>query len=361
MMNKKKLSSLQFACLVCFPILSLYSGIGAYNLTKITGVDSYLSILVAYVLGISLYLLFKIIFFYKEDLNILDKNKYLFGDTLGNIINIIMNLLILFIGVILLYNISNFAISQFLDQTPILIFMIMIGIILVYNVSKGILNIARVAVIFLILVFLLTLFGSVGLLPHFQSDYLKPFLEFGVGRAVHGGIEIALMNILPNFLLLIVPRNKIQNDQHLGRKMFLFYTFAFLLIFVVNILTMGTLGIYLVRLYQYPEYTVLQKISLFDFIDRIENFIYIKWILTSVICLSLVLYHVGKLFSKIKIEIRSTVLMIVMIVIALNIFKNNTYFYMISYSIFPYVCLGLLFIYLIIGVNVLVRKILEAK
>ena len=56
--------------------------------------------------------------------------------------------------------------------------MIVIGIIVVLNVSKGIVNIARVAVIFLILIFILSLFNIFGLVPHFKVDYLKPYIAY---------------------------------------------------------------------------------------------------------------------------------------------------------------------------------------
>ena len=358
-MNKGKLSLLQFSCLICFPIFSLYSDVFSYYLNKVTGVDSYLSILIAYLGGIVLYFLFRTIFLYKEDFNILEKNCYLFGNILGNIINVIMNFILMFIGIMFLYHISDFVISEFLDQTPVIVFMIILGSIIVYNVSKGIVNISRVAVIFLAIIFILTLFGCIGLIPYFKIQNLKPVLEFGMGRVMYGSVNMIIMNIVPMFLLLIIPKNRIGNDSNIGKSLFLFYSLSFLFVLIIHILTIGVYGIYLVRLYQYPEYITLQKISLFHFIGRIENFICIRWILTSVISISLVLYHIGKLFPMIKAKVSGSFLMGIMILFSLIIFRNNNVYYMICYSVFPYLCFILFFIYFIIWVNILIRRLLS--
>ena len=161
------------------------------------------------------------------------------------------------------------------------------------------------------------------------------------------------------FSILIIEKNKIVSDANINKKLFIFYTFAFLTIFISNFLTLGTLGVYLTRLYQYPEYIVLQQISLFNFVDRIENFIYIKWVLTSVICLSLIIYHVCKMFYDTNVKFSSPIITVLMIALSLIFFQTNTYFYTVSYYIFPYICAFLLAIYIIIGINILLRLMIN--
>ncbi len=356
-MNKNKISTTQFACLISFPIYSFYSGISSYNIVKISGVDSYLSILISYFLGILCSTIFFIIYHYKNNNNIYQKNILLFGKLLGTTINIIINICIFIIGSLLLYHISNFIISQLIDEMPIITFMIILGLIVIYTVSKGINNITRIAIIFFITSTILTLFSYFGILPHFQIKNITPFLEYGPKRVLSAGIELVLINIIPTFLLLIIKKNEIQPNKDLNKKLFFFYTISFLLILIENILTMGALSIYLVKLYQAPEYVVLQKISLFHFIDRIENFIYIKWILTSIVSLSLIVYHIRETFNKANKNFTSSIIMITMIIFSYNFFKTNTFFYTICYYILPYICLILFIIYTIIALNILIKKI----
>lgn len=358
-MNKNKLTITQFACLIVFPILALFSGIGTHNTIKISEIDSYISVIYSYLLGFIPLLLFMLIFNYKKELNITDKIKYLFGNILGTIINYIINILVLCIGIVLLYNISNFAISQFLAETPLLVFMLMLGTILVYNVSLGIENISRVAIIFLFIICILTVISTSGILPNFEMSNIKPILENGYTNPMKGGLILTLTNVIPTFILLIIPKTKIENNEKINKYLIIFYTLAFIFAFLAMLLTIGSLGIYLCDIYQYPEYTVLKKISLFKFLDRIENFIYVKWILSSVICLSLIIYYLNISIKKDSKKILPIIIVGITIYLALNTFKNNTMFYNFILNVYPYICLLLLSVFLIIGVNIIIRKIID--
>lgn len=353
--NNNKLTITQYSCLIFFPILALFSGIGTHNTIKIAGIDSYLSVIYSFLIGIIPLTIFLLIFNYKKELNIKEKIKYLFGNILGNIICFIINVLVLCIGFVLLYNISNFAISQFLAETPLLVFMITIGIVLVYNVSLGIENISRVAIIFLGIIFILTIISTTGILPNFETSNLKPFLENGYMPPLKGAITLTLTNVIPIFILLIVPKEKVENNKKLDKYIVLFYTLAFIFAFLAILLTIGSIGIYLCDIYQYPEYTVLKKISLFEFLDRIENFIYIKWILSSVTYLSLIIYYLNISIKKDSHKIMPILIISAMIFLALNIFENNTIFYNFILNIYPYICLLLFIIFFIIALNIIIR------
>ena len=358
-MNKEKVSNIGFSSLITFPILALFSGIGTHNTIKIAEVDSYISVFLAYILGFIPLLLFLLIFNYKKELSIVDKIKYLFGNILGTIINYIIDILFLLIGVTLFFSINNFAISQFLAETPIIVLMLLIGLVLVYNVNYGIETISRVGIIFLGIIFILTVISTSGIIPHFEMSNIKPTLENGIIPPLKGGLTLILTNIVPIFVLLIIPKDKIRNDKNTNKSLIIFYTIAFIFAFLAILLTVGSLGIYLCDIYQYPEYTVLKKISLFNFLDRIENFIYMKWILSSFSCLSLIIYYLNVSIKKDSRKIMPTIIVGSMIYIALNVFKNNTIFYNFILNIYPYICLLLLSIYIIIGINIIVRILLS--
>lgn len=357
--KKSNFTWVQFSCLIIFPILSLFSGIGTSNIIQFSKVDASFSVLFAYFIGLLILLLFLYIFNYKKELNITEKIIYLFGKYFGVFLNVLINILIFMIGIVLIYNISNFAISQFLSETPLVVFMALFGILLVYNVSLGIENIARVSIIFFGIICFLTLISTFGILPDFDFSNLKPFLENGIQKPLEGGIILMLTNIVPIFTLLMVEKDRIKDEKKVNKNLFYFYSFAFFLAFLACLLTIGSLGIYLCQIYQYPEYTVLKKISLFDFIDRIENFIYIKWILSSFICLSLILYYISQSIRKESGRIIPVIVMALIITASLYLFKNNTIFYKFGASIFPYLNLLLLVIFTIIGINIFIRNRLK--
>ena len=359
--SKDKLSNIQFACLIVFPVLALFSGIGTHNTIKIAEVDSYISVFLAYILGFIPLLLFMLIFNYKKELDLKDKVKSLFGNILGTIINFLIYIFIFVIGATLFLSISNFAISQFLAETPVFVFMLFLGFVLLYNVSLGIENISRVSIIFLAIIFLLTIVSTAGIIPHFEMSNIKPILENGIMSPLKGGVALALINVVPIFVLLIVPKDKIQDNEKTNKYLVAFYTLAFSFIFLAMLLTIGSLGIYLCDVYQYPEYTVLKKISIFNFIDRVENFVYVKWILSSVSCLSLIIYYLNASIKNTSKKLLPAIIIILMIYFSLKIFVNNTVFYKFILNVFPFICLFLLCIYVVIGVNIIVRKIIKLE
>ena len=148
----------------------------------------------------------------------------------------------------------------------------------------------------------------------------------------------------------------IKDNKNTNRYLIILYSIAFLFAFLTVFLTLGSLGIYLSKLYQYPEYTFLKKISLFNFLDRVENIIYIKWIFNCCVSLSLVIYYISFGIKKTSNKIVPSICYIIMIIVSLYIFKNNTIFYNFCLDIFPYINLGLLLIFVIIGINIFIRK-----
>ena len=356
MNNKTKFKSIQFACLIVFPILSLFTGIGTHNIIKIANVDSYMSPIIGGVLGIIVLLMFIYIFNYEPDKTIIEKNKYLFGNILGTIINYIISILFLFIATSLIYNISNFVISQFLAETPILVFMIILGIILIYNVSKGIENISRVGIIFFGIILILTVISTLGTIPTVELSNIKPILEYGIDKPIIGGLFLILGDIVPLFSLLIVKKNYLIDKDKSTKYLVLFYILAIILISMAMFLTISSLGIYLSTTYQFPEYTVLKKITLFGFIDRIENFVYIKWMISAIMFLSIIIYYVSYNVNKNSLVVVPTILVGIIIPISLYLFKNNTIFENFTSNIYPYIGLLLLLIFIIISINIFIRK-----
>lgn len=359
MNNNIKFTSFQFATLICFPILALFSGIGTYNVIRIARVDSYISPIISSIFGIIVLMMFLYIFNYLPDKNLPEKNKVLFGEVLGTFINYIICILFLIIGIVLIYNVSNFAVSQFLSETPLIVFMILLGIVLLYNVSLGIENISRVGIIFLGIIFILTFISTFGILPTVELSNIKPMLEYGIEKPLIGGLFLFIVNIVPIFSLLIVEKNTLIDTNKTSKYLTIFYFIALLFIFLAIFFTISSLGIHLSLEYQYAEYTVLKKISLLNFIDRIENFIYIKWILSSIMFLSIIIYYISKTVHKnSKIIVPSGVIGII-IYISLYLFKNNTKFYNFTSNILPYMCLMLFIIFIIIWINIFIRKLLR--
>ena len=356
-MNKNKLSTWQFATLITFPILSFYNAITSYNITKYANQNSYLSIIISFFLSLILLYCFYTILTYKKELTITQKNKYIFGSLIGTIINIIININIFLIGTILFYLLNNFIILEYLDKTSITILMIILGLLLIYNNSKGIINIARTSVIFFIIIILLNLIEIIGLTPIFNFSNLLPILDNRKLPIIKGSINILLTNITPIFTLLIMNYSSISPTKKLKKRILTLYTISFLFILIENILTTGTLGIYLTKIYQHPEYIALQQISILNFIERIENFIYIKWILSCIITLSIIINHINLSINKHN-KLHINIAIVTLMIFTSNIiFKTNTYLYTIANHILTPISIIQFLLYLFITINIIKKRI----
>ena len=356
-MNNKKISNLEFSILTTSPILSLYSGIGLYIIINKSNIDAYISILISIIWGLLYLGLFLIIFNYKPDISLPDKIIKLFGKGLGTVINYIINILLISICILPIYSTSNFIVSQFLSVTPIIIILILIFIVSFYNSSKGIETISRTAIVLFIIIIILGLINICGLIPKFELTNLKPILAKGINKPTITSISFFLTNLVPIITSLIIPKNNIVNNDKTTKYLIYFLIISLIFVFIDTTLTIGVLSEDLIKILPHPEYIVLKKISIFEFIDRIENIIYIKWILSVFIHFNLSIYYISNSINK-KDKQKLLPLIIITIIIMLSkiLFKNNTEFKMYIKNIYPYINIILLIIIIIITTNIIIRQ-----
>jgi len=357
MTKNNKINTFQYSILIMFLILSSFSGIGFHNIVKISKVDCYISIIISYFLGLIILGLTLYISNYEPDKNIHEKIYCLFGKVLGGIINLIINIVVIIISVVLIYGICNFIVSQYLSETPILIIGLMLEIVVIYTVSKGIETIVRSNIIFLVIALSLSALSFISLFPQIDTSNLKPFLEHGLSNPIKGGIVITLTNIVPIIAILIIPKNRIINYPKVPKYLLFTYTLSYIIMLLITIKTISVLGINLTQIYQHPEYIVLKKISILNFFDKVENIIFIKWILSSFSSLTILVYFLSNSIKKgTTKKLLPAIVVAIIITISHLFFKNNTIFTNFIESIYPYINLFLFIVLIIVVLNIFVRK-----
>ena len=354
-MKNWKINSLQFGTLVSFTILSTLIGIGFNNVTRISKVDSYISIILAYIIGFIPILLF--IYLFNQEKNINELITDTFGKILGTIINYLMLIPIGIIGICSVYSISNFMVSQFLSDTPIIILYVIPSIVILYGIVKGIEALSRTSLILYIITIVLVLIIIIGLAPQLEFDNFKPMLENGITKPLKGSLIFTLSDIIPVFIVLSISKKNIVNKEKTTKSIIIFYTLALLIMFFNIAMTIGTLGIHLTDMYQYPEYLVLKQISFFNFLDRIENFVTIQWVFRTFILVSLIVYYIKNTIKKdSNSKILPALILATIIALDLIIFKNNTVFTNFVAKIYPYSNLFLFVLIIIISIAVFIKN-----
>lgn len=263
MKNQDNYGSLQFIL-----SLALFMGAGISNLLTISKSDVWICIILGTILG---FIILKIF----SKLN----NKGL------KITSYISNIVILFFG---LFSTTKLISSIYLSSTPSYIIMIPNILLIIYTVKQGFnafLRSTNTLFIFLLILILSTAFM---LLPGIEIDYFKPVMTSKINNILLGSLSTAITMTLP---IVLIPNFK----KYYKPK---FYLYSAFILFIIIICTFGNLGVEMSVLYRYPEYIVLKRISALNFIDNVENILFIIWIIIGFTSSTMSSLNIKKLYGN---------------------------------------------------------------
>ena len=286
----KKISSFEYNSLIWFVMRASYIGLSLSNIINITKQDSWLAGFIALILGLIPLFIFIYLKNYDRENNIAKITLNLFKKT-GKLINIILIIGGLLFSLVAFSDLTFFVHSQFLFKTPHLIIGICFIIPIIYALFKGINTIAKTSLITFFFVIFVIICLIIGVFNGIDLNNLKPCFITKQTSLFHAAAIIIAYNVIPLFLLTIIPTNTINNYSN--KKTILFYFLALLSLINAAFLTIAVFGPDLAALYQYPEFNLLKKFAVGDFIDRVENIFSLEWIIALIILIIIGLY-----FSK---------------------------------------------------------------
>lgn len=355
----KKISYLELSSIFLTIIISLNTGINIYILKQSVGVNSWIAIILSYIIGIIPLLLTNYISNYHKELNLFEKNKHLFGDIIGTIINIFISIILFIIAMTILYNITSFITTQFLYRTPLIISAILLVVLAVYCSAKEINVISHISIILMIINIIMFILSNISLINEIKLDNLLPILNIDTNKLLISSLKIAIINILPIIIILIIPKDKITNQDKYHKSLIISYLIGFLISIIITIGTIGTLGIYLTKAFEFSEYMVLKKIKLFGFLERIENIVSMNCITESYLYLTMLIYTISKNIPKKNdrtFKYTNILIGLLLIITTTNIFNNITTFNNYLNNIFIYIVALLLIPYLLITLKIFINK-----
>ena len=305
--------------LVFFLTNALFLGGGISIIFSYTEKDSYIAFFLGTMIGIIILYIINKINHSNLSTNILFKTLYL--------------LFLLFIITILLISLSTFLYSFFLPFTPVLISCAPLVLIACLFNSKSITKILYVAIPLFIFSIALILTKSILLIKEVDFNNIAPIFTVKYSNFIKGIITYAVLATTPNLLLI--------NEETSFKISLKYYLIAssllFIFILLIN-LVLGNLSI----IFSYPEYAVLRRIKVLDFIENIENFVSITWIFDIFITLSLASLKLKQTLNTNNKYISAIIALIILVIIYQNVSSNlNTL--IIIYKLFPFIA----FIFLI--------------
>lgn len=353
---KEKINNIELSSIMFLLLFSSCLGIIPYVTIQLVDIDAYISSIIGGIIGLIPLFIMIYIFNYEVDSPIYIKTKLIFGKIIGTVINIILIIVYLVIIVTMLFNVSNFIISQYLTNTPLFLVTLTLGMTALHTVNKGMYTISKISFIYVVITLIFYIVGFIGIFPETEIGNIKPILEFGITKPFCTGLIYTLLFTSPMYSILVIPKNSIENNDKTNKYLIITYLLIAIMIFIVIIVTSTSLGKYLVRLYQYPPYIALKKISIFGFIDRIENFLSIQWILSAFIGLTIPIYYVKSSIKEKNNKLITLIIVIIAICTSTWLFKSNTNFNNYLKSTYPYILIIPLIIYFIIFIIIFIKK-----
>ncbi len=353
---KEEINNLQLSSILFLLLFSGCFGILPYVVIQRVGTDGFISSIIGSLIGLIPLFILLYIFNYDIDNPIYVKTKIIFGKVIGSIINYLLVLTYLVIAVTILFNTSNFIISQYLTNTPLILVTLVLGAVILHTISKGVYTISKISFIYVIIIISLFILGAILLSSDIKVDNIKPILEFGIKSPFITSIIYTLLFTSPMYSILVIPKNSIENSNNSNKYLVITYLLvAFMICFIIFI-SSAALGKYLIKIYQYPAYITLKKISIFGFIDRIENFLSVQFILSSFISLTMPIFYIKNSIKRDNNLFISFITTLIIVITSTFIFKSNTNFNNYLSNIYPYILIIPTFIYFVIFIGIFIKK-----
>ena len=226
---------------------SLILGIVYSNLFALVGQNA----IIAGLLGTLIGVLF-IYIFSKIKLN----NKTKFFELLLYIVFIEIAFIIL----------TNFVSSFFLTRTPKIVITIPTILLCIYASTKKTEVLKNLSPILTFLSLLIIIFILLSLIKYLEISNILPLFNFKNKKMIQAIFLYSVITTSPLILL--------NDEENISSKEYIIsYIFPNIIILLVLFFTIGVLGQNLIKIYSFPEYMTLKKISIGSFVENVENIV----------------------------------------------------------------------------------------
>lgn len=357
-MNKDKINSFEFASIIPLIVSNSVLGSGFLYLFNYSRKSSIISIILGLILSIfPIVLIFKLHNIY-PNMTLTEKLKAILPKWLYYIINSIFIIMSLLLSSLIFFRLTVFFHSQFTGTFSKFAIASVLILSSYYLTSKNIEVITRYSSTIIFICIFSFLFDSISLIPEININNIVPIIDYK--NTLLSSLVFAFLFSGPSFLFLIIPKGNIIDKHKLKKYITVSYILSGISLLLINAITLGVLGIDLIKIYTYPVYIVLKKIHIISFINSIENLTVLMWFFILMFTSSLSLFFSKTcLFQMVNIKNKNIKTIINVILnsfiafLPLILFKNKSFFDKPISAIIP------LIIYLIVYILIIIILILN--
>lgn len=262
--------------------------------------DMWFAIILGMLLGMLAAAMYSRILVSFPNKDVFDINIILFGKVIGNIINIFFIFYAFHLGALVLNNFSEFISTVGLPDTPKVAPVLFIVVLSIWSVKAGLEVLGRFSTV-LIFLFIFTIMLTLSLsMIQLDFDKIRPFMYEGITPILRGTFSAFSFPFAENVIFLMLFSNL--RTKYSSYKVFwiglLFSGITLCLLAARNITFSGA---ELLEENYFPSFVVVSRISVGNFIQRIETTIVIAFLVAGFVkvsCCSLaVCKGIAKLFA----------------------------------------------------------------
>ena len=339
--SNEKINSLEYMILVIFLSRCFYNGIGFQTMLKISKYDTWISLLLGFILGFIPILI--LMYINKKGIN-------LFEIIRSKIIKFIIILFMTFSFTIILNDFINFASLKYLFETSNLAIALLFIIPAIYIVYKGIETIGRSALFMFYISVILFFLNSLALVKYIELDNLKPLFISGIFPIIKSSIHFIAYSIFPILFLSIVPKNN-ESSKVYNKKLIIGYIISSFSVIVILFFVTTVFNYQYTSLFNYPVYFILKKVE-YEFLSNAENILSLFFIIDYFFTILTYMYVI-KYYLKEELNLKDKKLNIIFILINIFVvyisvygYKNIILLHYITNDILFYILLSFVILFL---------------
>lgn len=216
--------------------------------------------------------------------------------------------------------------TYLLYDTPTLFIMGAFFIVIIYGSSKELKITSRISELFCPVSAFFIIFGFVALLSLVNLYNLLPLFNTSFWNFIKAIIVFTATSLMPNLLLINYKDDLKFKDVGKG------YLLGAILTILVMFFILSIYGSEFASIVRFPEYLILNKINIFNYISNVENILVMEWVVNltigGLICVKILLENLNiyMVATIIVLIILGTEFLLIRNYVNVLIFKNGIYF-----------------------------------
>ncbi|MZQ82213.1 endospore germination permease [Paenibacillus sp. 5J-6] len=291
--------------------------------------DAWIPLLLSIALGTMLTFLYTAVAKRSPISSLFDINDLVYGKWLGRIITFGISFLTLIFAAQDVFYVGHFLSTQIMPSTPIQSINILFMLVVMMGAKLGLVVFLRTAEIFFPwLILLFTLFMTMNI-PNMDTNNLLPIGEATAIPITRSVIRIVSFTYIPLFITIGPIINQVSNAKRAAKGYHVGVVISGLALLLLVVSSVLVLGADTTAMESFPSYALAQRISIGNFLQRIEVVVAFLW-LVSIFFKTSMFFHttlrgVAHAFQLRDYKSLCIPLGLIVIVLALVVYPNGAY------------------------------------